>query len=157
MVAQLSVKQLDRVRFPLSPQGSIMEKLKTLNTLKGSVREFEDLLGRTLYRAEADDSVLTLYLSNTNYVRFQHHQDCCESVYIEDICGDLDDLVGAPLLEAEEVSDYEGENTGEESYTWTFYKFATRKGFVTVRWYGSSNGYYSESVSVDVVDTTVQD
>jgi hypothetical protein len=134
-----------------------MEKLKTLNTLKGSVREFEDLLGRTLYRAEADDSVLTLYLSNTNYVRFQHHQDCCESVYIEDICGDLDDLVGAPLLEAEEVSDYEGEDTGEESYTWTFYKFATRKGFVTVRWYGSSNGYYSESVSVDVVDTTLKD
>ena len=133
-----------------------MEKLKTLNTLKGSVREFDELLGRTLYKAEADDSVLTLYLSNTNYVRFQHHQDCCEHVYIEDICGDLNDLVGAPLLEAEEVSDYEGEATGDESYTWTFYKFATRKGFVTVRWYGSSNGYYSESVSVDVVDTTVK-
>jgi hypothetical protein len=96
-------------------------------------------------------------MSKTNYVRFQHHQDCCESVYIEDICGDLDDLVGAPLVEAEEVSDYEGEATGDESYTWTFYKFATRKGFVTVRWYGSSNGYYSESVSVDVVDTTIKD
>jgi hypothetical protein len=61
------------------------------------------------------------------------------------------------LVEAEEVSDYEGENTGDESFTWTFYKFATRKGFVTVRWYGSSNGYYSEGVSVDVVDTTVRD
>ena len=136
-----------------------MEKLKTLNTLKGSVREFEDLLGRTLYKAESDGEALTLYLSNTNYVRFQHHQDCCEHVYIEDICGDLNDLVGSPLLEAEEVSDY---NAGplvdyEESHTWTFYKFATRKGFVTVRWYGSSNGYYSESVSVDIVDTTVKD
>jgi len=134
-----------------------MEKLKTLNTLKGSVCKFEDLLGRTLYKAESDGEVLTLYLSNTNYVRFQHHQDCCEHVYIEDICGDLNDLVGSPLLEAEEVSDYAGEATGDESYTWTFYKFATRKGFVTVRWYGSSNGYYSESVSVDVVDTTVKD
>jgi hypothetical protein len=63
------------------------------------------------------------------------------------------------LLEAEEVSDYDADSlyAGEESYTWTFYKFATRKGFVTVRWYGSSNGYYSESVSVDVVDTTVKD
>jgi hypothetical protein len=134
-----------------------MEQVKTLNILKGSVRKFEELLGRSLYKAEADDSVLTLYLSKTNYVRFQHHQDCCESVYIEDICGDLDDLVGAPLVEAEEVSDYEGEATGDESYTWTFYRFRTRKGSVSVRWYGSSNGYYSEGVSVEFVDTTLVD
>jgi hypothetical protein len=133
-----------------------MEYLKTLNTLKGSVREFDELIGRTLYKAEADGEALTLYLSKTNYVRFEHHQDCCEHVYIEDICGDLEDLVGSPLVEAEEVSNYEGEDTGDESYTWTFYKFRTLKGSVTVRWYGSSNGYYSESVSVDVVDTTME-
>ena len=133
-----------------------MEQLQTFNILKGPVRKFSELLGRTLYRAQADDDTLTLYLSDTNYVQFQHHQDCCESVYIEDICGDLNDLVGAPLIEAEEVSNYEAEPLyeHEESYTWTFYKFATRKGFVTVRWYGSSNGYYSEGVSVEVVDTT---
>jgi hypothetical protein len=100
-----------------------------------------------------------MYLSDTNYVVFSHHQDCCESVYIEDICGDLNDLVGSPLVEAEEVSNYDAEPLyeGEESYTWTFYRFRTLKGSVSVRWYGSSNGYYSESVSVDVVDTTVQD
>ena len=134
-----------------------MEMLKTLNTLTGSVREFNELIGRTLYRAEADSDTLTLYLSNTNYVRFSHHQDCCEHVYIEDICGDLNDLVGAPLLVAEEVSNYDAApvNGCDESYTWTFYKFATCKGYVDVRWFGSSNGYYSESVSVDVVDTTV--
>ena len=133
-----------------------MEKFKTLNSLVGSVRTFDELLGRTLYKVEADGEVLTLYLSNTNYVRFQHYQDCCESVYIESIVGDLEDLVGAPLLIAEEVTDYYADplDDGEESYTWTFYKFATRKGYVDVRWYGSSNGYYSESVSVEVVDTT---
>ena len=134
-----------------------MEKLKTFNILKGSVRTFDELLGRTLYRVSADEAELTLYLSDTNYVRFCHHQDCCESVYIEDICGDLNDLVGAPLVEAEEVSNYDDGPLGEyeESYTWTFYRFRTRKGSVTVRWYGSSNGYYSESVSVEFVDTTI--
>ena len=131
-----------------------MEQLKTFNTLKGPVRSFEELVGRTLCRAEADDSTLVLYLTDRNYVKFYHQQECCESVYIEDICGDLNDLVSEPLLIAEEVSNYEAEPLceGEDSYTWTFYKFATRKGYVDVRWYGSSNGYYSEGVSIEVVD-----
>ncbi len=135
-----------------------MEAVKTINYLTGSVRTFDELLGRTLYKVTEDGDELRLYLSDTNYVRFYHSQSCCESVYIEDICGDLKDLVGAPLVEAEEVSDelYEAEHTPEysESYTWTFYKFRTRKGSVTVRWFGSSNGYYSESVDVEVVDTS---
>jgi hypothetical protein len=135
-----------------------MEAVKTINYLTGSVRTFDELLGRTLYKVTEDGDELRLYLSDTNYVRFYHSQSCCESVYIEDICGDLEDLVGAPLVEAEEVSDelYEAEHTPEysDSYTWTFYKFRTRKGSVTVRWFGSSNGYYSESVDVEVVDTS---
>jgi hypothetical protein len=133
-----------------------MEEIKVLNTLKGSVHEFGDLLGRILCHASTDGDSLTLYLSDTNYVKFQHHQDCCESVYIEDICGELGDLVGSPLLMAEEVSGYTRDPLceNEESYTWTFYRFATIKGSVNVRWYGSSNGYYSESISVEVVDTT---
>jgi hypothetical protein len=131
-----------------------MEKIKTLNTLVGSVKTFEELVGRTLCRVTEDGEELVLYLSDTNYVRFFHYQDCCESVYIEDICGNLEDLVGSPLLVAEEVSNYEAEPKfkSDESYTWTFYRFATRKGWVNIRWYGSSNGYYSESVSVEVVD-----
>ena len=79
-----------------------------------------------------------------------HEQDCCETVYIDDICGDLQDLVGSPILESEEVdgSTPPSNNTDweDESYTWSFYKMGTIKGSVNIRWYGTSNGYYSESV-----------
>jgi len=84
--------------------------------------------------------------------RMEHFQDCCESVYIESISGDVKDLIGARINLAQEVSDeaYEAEKSPPteyyESYTWTFYKLATYKGYVDIRWYGESNGYYSERV-----------
>lgn len=82
-----------------------------------------------------------------------HIQDCCENVYIEDICGDLSDLLNEPILVADEVTNSDdAKNNGDESWTWTFYKLRTRKGDVTIRWYGTSNGYYSEAVSLLQVD-----
>lgn len=82
-------------------------------------------------------------------VRFYHEQDCCDSVSIEDVCGDIADLLGSPILRAEEVSSDDAEAPeNADSYTWTFYKFDTIKGSVTVRWLGESNGYYGESVQV---------
>lgn len=66
---------------------------------------------------------------------------------VEEVVGDLTDLLGSPLVEAEEVSNADAQVVKTESYAWTFYRFATAKGSVTVRWIGVSNGYYSESVS----------
>lgn len=75
-----------------------------------------------------------------------HSQDCCEDVYIESIVGDLQDLIGNPLLLASE------EVSSDNCPTWTFYKFATIKGYVDIRWCGESNGYYSESVDFGKVE-----
>ncbi len=101
-------------------------------------------------RADLTDEEHKLYFVDENgdgFV-FYHEQDCCEQVQIVDIIGDLSDLENAPLVEAEEVTE-SGESEEDESYTWTFYKFRTAKGSVTVRWYGTSNGYYSETVNLE--------
>lgn len=83
---------------------------------------------------------------------FYHDQDCCETVEIVDVIGELSDLVGDPILQAEEVVSHD-QITGHEYSehgTWTFYKFATIKGSVTVRWLGESNGASSEEVHFKV-------
>ena len=113
--------------------------------------ELKDLLGKTMASVEnVNDEELVFTTTEGKRYKLHHYQDCCERVTIESIVGDLSDLVGEPLLVAEEsTSDTnpEGVTVGyQDSFTWTFYKFATRKGWVDVRWYGESNGYYSERV-----------
>ena len=116
--------------------------------------DFSALKGKVLSKIENKDNKELIFItSEGEEYRLLHYQDCCESVTIEDICGDLDDLIGEPILVAEEVvheQDINPEGVPEmkyqDSFTWTFYKLDTCKGGVTIRWYGESNGHYSESV-----------
>jgi hypothetical protein len=122
--------------------------------------EFSELVGRTLSavnvdRESQDHRIDFVEDGGGATFRMYHSQDCCESVEIADIVGDVEDLVGTPILLAEEtVSDgvrpdgfksIFGDSDGE-SNTWTFYRLRTIKGSVDIRWHGCSNGYYSESV-----------
>lgn len=112
----------------------------------------EELLGKTLTKIDSGIAEITFHTADGEQYRMFHSQDCCENVSIESIDGDLEDLIGNPLLQAESVSNPEYEEAWRakesyvDSYTWTFYKLATIKGYVTIRWLGESNGYYSESV-----------
>ena len=106
-------------------------------------------LSRVDHKSKLDDE-LWFYTTDNKAVRLWHQQDCCESVHIEDITGDLNDLVGNPILRAQVRTE-----DGESSYgdlTYTYYELATIKGSVTIRWYGSSNGYYSTRVSLAEYD-----
>lgn len=115
---------------------------------------FESMIGVTMLRVEVrmvdvDHEAEMVFASADRQWRFAHERDCCERVEIDDVCGDLADLVGSPIVQAEEVrSDPPEDHTPDDTETWTFYKFATAKGAVTVRWYGTSSGYYSEEVQM---------
>ena len=109
-----------------------------------------DMVGKVFTSVTETGDTMVFENATDRYVFF-HEQNCCESVGINDVVGDLSDLVGEPLLIADEVSGETPVDFNErdhESVTWTFYKFATRKGYVDVRWLGESNGYYSESVEL---------
>lgn len=117
--------------------------------------DFTALKGKTITSissCEVGSDDVDFVCSDGSLFKLYHSQDCCESVGLVDIEGDLEDLIGSELLQAEEVSDdhftqnYKFEYQ-PESHTWTFYKLATIKGYVTLRFLGESNGYYSESMS----------
>ena len=119
-------------------------------------RAFEILQGETLSEIKGgigDDEMFFTATGGKRYSLYYDH-DWCATCDVVDIVGDLQDLIGNPLLMAEEVTNESDVNPegvtipeDQDSFTWTFYKLATIKGSVTIRWYGESNGYYSESVS----------
>tara|TARA_Y100000588_G_scaffold222812_1_gene236726 strand:+ start:10779 stop:11048 length:270 start_codon:yes stop_codon:yes gene_type:complete len=74
-----------------------------------------------------------------------HYQDCCESVYISDICGELNDLSGQTVRA--EVATGELDDYG----MWTFFKIDTINGGVTIRFNGESE-YYSVDVDCFKLD-----
>lgn len=93
-----------------------------------------------------NDEILFTAKDGRRWVMY-YEPDCCASCDIDEIHGDLADLEGSPILQAEYESNSDKPRESEyadDSFTWGFFKLATIKGSVTIRWYGSSNGFYSE-------------
>jgi hypothetical protein len=121
----------------------------------GEYVSFNTLVGKTIKSivGGVGDDLITFLTEEGDHFQMYHSQDCCEAVNVEDIDGDFSDLIGTPVIVADESSNSNGDplppgcpDGSDESWTWTFYRIATIKGWVVIRWYGSSNGYYSESV-----------
>ena len=81
-------------------------------------------------------------------VEMVHEYECCESVYISDICGDVKGLLGGTIIHFEERTVDISDGSPEGSATATFYDIQTDKGCVNIRWNGESDGCYSERVSI---------
>ncbi len=113
-------------------------------------RIFNEIIGEIMVSVVKSDDGIYFVSSNGRKYELVHEQDCCEHVYIESVVGDLNDLVGQPILLAERVT--RDDPDASESATWTFIKFATIKGYVDIRFHGSSNGYYSETADLYEVE-----
>lgn len=115
------------------------------------VTRIEQLVGMVMRDVSVGDENVVFESECGRRFLMWYEQDCCARCEMIDVSGDVADLVGAPIVSAFKVtSDADEAPSGHyenDSMTWTFYKFATAKGYVTFRWFGSSNGYYSEEAS----------
>lgn len=117
-----------------------------------------NLVGRTIETIEGltKGSKIVAFGCTDGTVFFMHHvRDCCEDVDIEDIVGDVADLIGTPVLTANENVSKGGSSEQCSTWTATHYDIATIKGNVTIRWIGASNSYYSESVDFSILKSSI--
>jgi hypothetical protein len=116
------------------------------------------ILGKTLTKVQRiegkydegiSDQILFFCDDGTVY-KMYHDQDCCEGVHIEVANGDPNFLIGSPICIANEYT-HKADDGEDWETTYTFYRFGTVKGYVDIRWVGSSNGYYSTEVDFEDV------
>lgn len=104
---------------------------------------FSELIGKKVISVEIVDDCIYFYTNYGNYVIIPD-DNYGTYVSIDDICGELYDLIGETIIDAIEVCNHDNPLYGDESFTWTFYHISTLKTHITIRFYGTSNGYYSE-------------
>lgn len=138
----------------ISVNPEYFELIPYTSTQYGNSINIEQIEGMTIAAVvyDKEEESLLIHL-NTHVLEMVHIQDCCESVYLADIVGSFEDLIGYPLLEAfESIVDI---GSDDMSSTATYYNFKTIKASVQLRWVGESNGYYSETVDCYLYNTGV--
>ena len=120
-------------------------------------KDISELLGFTLSAVEHDDvhsqerfmSHESIIFTRTDGVQvaMHHTQICCEEVWVEEIHGDLQALVGHPLTTAE-VYTVDGE---KDDQMFTFYRIGNKRHMATIRWCGESQ-HYSVDVTVQALE-----
>ena len=124
-----------------------------------SSNPLEDAKGKTITSVEGlekGSEQVEIHFDDKSYLVFLHHQDCCEHVELYDFeltARSVEKLIGGVINDARcDTDDAAAEDVEcrDDSGTWTFYNINTSKGCINMRWLGTSNGYYSEGVSVSL-------
>lgn len=129
-----------------------MKKLKNKQKQWDDIHDLngEFIINVTIDNLPDSDNYVEFQLQSGIICRLQHRQDCCESVYLDDICGDINDLRG--LVVSARCTYNDRVDTVDGDKEWTFYTVRTNNGGdCTFRFIGESNGYYSTSVDFFMV------
>lgn len=105
----------------------------------------DELVGKVVGGLAYDEDYFQILTDDCVYI-FYHEYNCCESVWLTQVDGISDKIIGSRIVIAEVVTDEKDTEYGH--ITWSFYKIGTNKGMIDFRWQGESNGYYSESVDL---------
>lgn len=97
-----------------------------MNKSKEFDANISDLVGLTMKSVVKDDDMISFESIDGRKFTLAHEQDCCEQVVIQEIVGDLTNLIGKPILCVEKVED--------ESAVSVRVKFDTNKGTVFISW-----------------------
>jgi hypothetical protein len=116
---------------------------------------FFELKGKTITSIDgsnSDDSDTIITTSDGSIYTLTHIQDCCEHVRVYGSVGNIDDILNAEVIAAEDTNPMDNPNAPDykiyDSATWSQFRIVTNKGTFEIWWLGESNGYYSETVSV---------
>ena len=118
--------------------------------------EFSELAGKTLTSvagAEKGSAEVVFTATDGDSYRLYDSEadnDNAFEIWLEDVEGDIADLIDSPITIAE-VSSGSSPSGDDEFAIWAFYRLATAKGMVTFRWCGHSNGHYGELAEFEVV------
>jgi hypothetical protein len=117
-----------------------------------TVGDIEDVLHEICIFAQRFNDKVIFIFANGCFFTIAHEQEVTEDVTLVDMNGDLDDFIFYPLLLCETRTSNvpEEQLTRDSSETWTFHTLRCLGGSLDLRWFGSSNGYYSETAEVTV-------
>jgi hypothetical protein len=141
-------------------EAALQQKDATPKITQLNGKAFDAFTGATIVEVttdapDTDESIrplLAFHATDGRVLVFGHWQDCCESVQLSN----WDEADGAFLegatFRGAEVRTTRRVTEWGDSMTSTFYEVATSKGSLTLSFQGSSNGYYSESVDVVLLE-----
>ena len=119
---------------------------------------WHDLIGQTITEISAPIGDAFIQIRTTQGgIRALHQTDCCESIDLMRVDGDVDTLIGGVVTVAEDDTgcvppDWAGKDYEGESVTWTKLTLGTSTASVHFWVRGASNGFYSETLEFELID-----